>query len=241
MMDREQIDGQHLIPRYLAGQLSAAEEAAFEDFAARNPDIYHDIERDLRLKEGLAVLRDRGELDAVVRAPAWRSYTRIATAAVILVTCAAGLWSYFNGPSRVPAPPAVLASEVAGLQRRGADLPSLVGSYVLVRSRQANKTIDVQLPLKPGVIQLHIMPEELTARRYGVRLTRLIPGRPAASLGEVSGLTPDADSYVTLYVDTAALASGDYEISLSPQPAASADPPLPADSGSPDRFILRVP
>ena len=58
-MDRLQIDAEHVIARYLAGQLSAAEENGFEEYAAGHPEIFREIESTLRMKEGLAVLRDR--------------------------------------------------------------------------------------------------------------------------------------------------------------------------------------
>src|ERR1700722_4712654 len=56
MMDTPRIDAEHMVARYLAGQLSAADEVSFDRYAADHPEILRDIESTLRLKEGLAVL-----------------------------------------------------------------------------------------------------------------------------------------------------------------------------------------
>ena len=48
-MDRLQIDAEHVIARYLAGQLSRAEEDGFEDYAASHPEIFREVESTLRM------------------------------------------------------------------------------------------------------------------------------------------------------------------------------------------------
>ena len=89
-MDRHTIDQQHIIARYLAGQLSTAESAAFEAHYTSHPEVVREIERTLRLKEGLAVLRDRGELDALLQQRNyWRPAMGLAAGIAVLVI---GVW-----------------------------------------------------------------------------------------------------------------------------------------------------
>src|SRR4029453_3357903 len=66
VMERQRIDDEHIVARYLAGQLDEAEAAAFEKHYENDRDVVREIERTLRMKEGLAVLNERGELDALM-------------------------------------------------------------------------------------------------------------------------------------------------------------------------------
>ena len=230
MMDREQIDAQHIIPRLLAGQLSAAEEAAFEEFAFRHPEIYRDVERVFQFKEGMAVLRDQRKLDSVVRTRSWRSYIHLAAAAVLLLACGALVLTRFR-----EAPPVVLAAATADFARSPATTAPLVGSYILARSRNLTPAIDLELPARRGIAQLRLLPSNPTDQHYTARLTRLVPGDGHQLVGELTGLAPSSlDLYITFYLDSSNLPSGDYEVSLDPQPA-------PPASSQHDRFTLRLP
>jgi len=65
VVDRDQIDGEQIIERYLANQLSPTVVQDFEAHYAKHPRVVRDIELVLRLKEGLATLADRGEFDGL--------------------------------------------------------------------------------------------------------------------------------------------------------------------------------
>lgn len=228
-MDLEQINTEHLVPRYLAGQLTAADEAAFEAFAAEHPEVYRDVERVLRLKEGLAILQDRKQLAPLVQSRSWRSYLPLAAAAVILLSCGVLLWTRHR-----QAPPMILAAATADFAQPSSKSSPLVGSYVLLRSRDASTTAPIELPAQRGIVQLRILPATLGDPPYTARLIRLSPQGPQDSVGETTGLLASrTDLYVTVYVDTTTLTSGEYEIVLAPK-TASAD-------NNRDHFKLRIP
>ncbi len=228
-MDREQIDTQHIIPRLLAGQLTAAEEAAFDDFALRCPEIYREVEQAFRFKEGLAVLRDQRELDNLVRSRSWRPLA--AAAAILLLACGALLWTHFRAARQ----PVVLAAAPADFMHSPARTVPLVGTYILARSRNPTGSIDLELPARRGIVQLRLLPSNPGDQRYAAHLTRLPANGRSQLVSELSGLVASSlDLYVTLYIDSSNLPAGDYEISLDPQPAPSVNTP-------PDRFILRLP
>jgi hypothetical protein len=62
-MDRNYIDEQHVIARYLADQLTEPERDAFESYMDQDPDVIRDMEATARFKVALAILRERGLLD----------------------------------------------------------------------------------------------------------------------------------------------------------------------------------
>jgi hypothetical protein len=230
MTDRGQIEAQLMIPRLLAGQLSAAEESAFDEFAREHPEIYRDVERALRFKEGLAALRDQGKLHSLVRTRSWRSYIHLAAAAVVLLACGTLVWTRFREPT-----PVVLASATADFVRSSARTAPLVGSYILARSREATSPIDLELPARRGITQLRLLPSSSTDQHYNARLIRLASTDGRQLIGELHGLALSRmDLYVTVYIDSSNLPPGDYEVSLEPQSATSVD-------AHQDRFILRLP
>lgn len=227
-MDREQINTQHVIPRLLAGQLTAAEEAAFDDFALQHPEIYREVEQTFRFKEGLALLHDQRGVDSQVRTRSWRS---LAAAAAILLACGTLLWTHFRAAPR----PVVLAAATENFTRSPARTAPLLGSYILARSRNPTGRIDLDLPAKRGITQLRLLPSNPGDPHYTAHLTRLSPNGRSQPVSELSGLVASSDDlYVTLYIDSSNLPAGDYEISLDPQPT-------PSVSASHDHFILRLP
>jgi cytochrome c-type biogenesis protein CcmH/NrfG len=115
-MDRAEIESEHVVSRYLAGQLSDADETAFNEYARRHPEVFQDVELTLRMKEGLAVLRDRGELKPLLRDRHWRLSSTVAAASVVIVV-ALTLWTWLH----VSHPQtAVLAGEAKQLLDRNA-------------------------------------------------------------------------------------------------------------------------
>src|ERR1700736_5334727 len=74
------------IANYVSGRMSAAETQAFEADLLRAPELVDEMEETLRLREGLAVLRDRGQLHGKTRAwtiPVWAGLAAsVAVAAV---------------------------------------------------------------------------------------------------------------------------------------------------------------
>jgi hypothetical protein len=225
-MDRSEIEAAEVAPRYLAGQLSQDEATVFEEAYARDPEIVADLERTLRLKEGLAILRERGELTALLRvAPRRQWFVRVAAAAVIAIAVGAAFWQRTSLRDMVWPAPALRADN-----RQSAPV---LGSYVLIRTRESSAALDVPLQPRAGVIELRILPAAFIPHgRYAARLVR----REVSSdqmIGEIESVTPGHDHFVTIYVDKGRLARGDYSVFLAP---ASAGPA----AEEADQFTLRV-
>src|SRR5512138_3501948 len=100
-MDRKQIEAEHIVARYLADQLSPAQAEEFEAYYTQHPSMVREIEHALRLKEGLATLRDRGQLDALLKARRWRWALPLSIAAAV-AGAALGTWTWFGSPSAGP-------------------------------------------------------------------------------------------------------------------------------------------
>ncbi len=207
------MDGEHTIERYLADQLSENEAEAFERRCAEDPRFYRDIEARLRLKEGLAVLRDRGTLDAALHGPREGRWVLRVAAGVILALLCAGVWRQIELPS-VSSPGPMLT---AVLGSTPGSLP-VTATYRLERSRGAPPAISLASSQAPGAIELQILPSNFDpSGHYDVELSQLDPGPAARPFGELRGLSPAADRYVTVYLNRVRLAPGRYELSLRPE------------------------
>jgi hypothetical protein len=226
-MDRSRIDAEHMVARYLAGQLSAADEVFFDGYAAAHPEIFREVESTLRLKEGLAVLRDRGELPALLRQRDWR--TPVAAAAAVLLLVTLGIWAWWHVPGR----PLILAGSPAEFVAESEPALTVAGTYGLIRSRGQEAAVEITLPLRRAAIQIRVLPAEFAEHgRYRASLERVVGGGKAV-VGEIRRMVMAEDRFVTLYLDSSQLTPGDYELSL-----------MRADSQSPaaeaDRFALRI-
>jgi hypothetical protein len=228
-MDRSQIDAEHMVARYLAGQLSAADEVSFEGYAAQHPEIFRNVESTLRLKEGLAMLRDRGELQVLLRQRDWRAPFAAAAAAVLLLITL-GIWAWWHVPSRA----LILAgspAEFVGDPKR--PLP-IAGTYGLIQTRGQGSGVEIMVPVKRSAIQIRVLPSVFAEHgRYHASLERVQGSGGKAVVGEIGGLVAAEDRFVTLYLDSSRLTPGDYEITL-----ARADAESPATDA--DRFRLRA-
>lgn len=228
-MDATQIDEQQVIARYLAGRLPDGEGDAFEQYVSEHPEIYAEIEQTLRFKEGLARLLERGELNALLRAPAPRRWLPYAAAAsVAAATVAALLWLQLRSPT-----PAMLFLSPTELAARHHQPIAVRGSYVLARTRGTASVTEVVLPTEPGAIELQVVPSGAAASRYSVALTRLDGPAGTASTGRIDAGGAGADGYVTIYVDSGQLTPGDYEVRLTP--AVSEGSRIESD-----RFVIRL-
>lgn len=218
-----------VIASYLAGRLPASESDAFEQAVADHPETCRAVEQTLKFKEGLARLRERGELSALLRAPAPRRWIPYAAAASLaLATLASVLWLQLRSPaaSSLFLSRGEVASRHAGVAIRG--------SYVLARTRGGSGGTDLSLPAVAGPIELRIVPSGVSpGTRYRASFNRLDRSMVSKSLGQTDAGTVGPDGYVTIYVDGSQLLAGDYELSLTPAVSTGAN----RDS---DRFVIRV-
>src|SRR3954447_21205824 len=153
-MDRTQIEAEHIVARYLADQLSPGEAEAFEAYYTQHPSMVREIEYTLRLKEGLATLRDRQQLDGLMKARRWRWALPLGIAAAI-TSAALGTWTWYGSPSAAPVAAGTLE---ALLENNHATLP-LSGKYLLVRVRSAEQMpLEIPLPAQASAVQLQVLP-----------------------------------------------------------------------------------
>jgi hypothetical protein len=231
-MDSARIDDDQVVARYLAGQLSSEERDAFERSLCECPEICKEVERTLKFKEGLARLHERGELDALLRTPSaarWRPYAAAAVMAVL--TLGALQWFYPRS-----SPTAVLALSSSDLGGPHGEPPAIRGIYELARTRGASPITDVKLPGKPGAIELRVVPSESSpSAQYLVRLRHLSPLASGIVTDQIDAGPAAPDGYVTIYVNTSQLSSGDYEVSLNYIVTTAT-----ATQPEPDRFVIRV-
>jgi hypothetical protein len=227
-MEQTQADTAQLIPRYLAGQLSAEEAAAFEEAYSRDPRLVAEIERVLRLKEGLAVLRERGELNVLLRrSPRPRWWVGLAAAAAVVAVVVGVNWYQRHGAGEPQ------LSSVPMLSLVVSPASPVVRSYTLVRIRGAAPPIDIPESPQPGAIELRILPSGVPSPQgYAVRLTKL-EGSARHPIGRADSVAAAADRYVRVYIDRHRLSRGDYEISVAAESAG-------LESSPADRFALRV-
>jgi hypothetical protein len=229
-MDRSRIDAEHMVARYLAGQLSAADELFFEGYAANHPEIFREVESTLRLKEGLAVLHDRGELKALLRQGNRRAQFAAAAAAVLLLVTL-GIWAWRHGPTR----PLILASSAAEFATDPVRRLPIGDTVTLIRSRGQDAAVDLSLPTKRSAIRIRVLPSVFVERcQYRARLERVEPERGPAVVGEIDGLMAGEDRFVILYLDSSRLTPGEYAITLA---GAGAGSEARAEA---DRFTVRM-
>lgn len=227
-MDSTHTDAAQLIANYLAGRLPASEMDAFEQHVSRDSGIRSEVEQTLRFKEGLGRLRERGELDALLRAPPPRRWSRYAAAAsVAFASLAVALWLQLRSPE----PRALLLSSGGSATQHG----PVAGTYNLARTRGSTGSTDVKLPSVAGLIRLRVVPSADSPPKagYTVGLRRIDSPTNNPSLVQVKAGPAGSDGYLTVYVDSARLTPGIYELSVAPT--------VPnGTSAESERFELRV-
>ena len=220
-MSREYIEEHHVVTRYLAGQLSEAEREAFETYYVEHPQMLRELEVAAKLKLGLALMEDAGELDAAPRA-SW--LPRLAAAAVLITAIAVTAWFMYSRP--VP----LLAASLSQLgDSTAAPLPA--DTHTIERTRSRRFDARFELPPTPRLMALRVLPERPSATTYAVQLNLTAAGVPSREIAELRSLRADTEGLVTIYVDSKRLPPGSYEIVLS----ADSDPAAPASS-----FLIQV-
>lgn len=212
------IDDPTLANRYLAGQLADAEQAAFEARLAEDPSVLLELEATARLKAGLRQLRRRGDLESAMPDHRRSGVAAFGLAAVLaLLAIGLGLDSSVIG--RSPS----IAADVSALTSAYAKKLPIASSHSLLRMRSARADAVIPLPATPGAIELRVLSAEAQPQAsYRLRLRRLVAeGSPAGSVSErIIDAAPDG--WVTLYLDSRALAPGRYELDIAPLASAGA-------------------
>jgi hypothetical protein len=228
-MDRKQIEAEHTVARYLADQLSPAEAAEFEDYYTQHPGMVREIEYTLRLKEGLATLHDRGELDALIRMRRWRWALPLSIAAAV-AGAALGTWTWYGSSGAAP----VAAESIEALLDGSHPTLPLAGKYMMVKVRGAEPAaLEIPLPATASALELQVLPAGgAAAAPYRLVLERHEGEGSPTPVAEVAGLTPGADGLVAAFLDSERIQRGQYTVELSPERGAAAAPA--------ERFVIEL-
>jgi hypothetical protein len=214
-MDRKYIDENHIIPRYLADQLSAEECQAFETYYLDHPEILSELEATSRLKAGLMKFRDSGELEALIAQPAtpsqrWQQWRYTGAIAAALIALAIGLVFFVRSTSTER----IIASSVAALRDASGQPLAIGATHTLIRTRGDADVLVLMLPAPAQAIELRVLPAfKAGPDGYQVALSRVDGG--SSSPFEIDGVQPADDEFIAIYLDSARLSAGRYKLAVS--------------------------
>lgn len=221
-MDRQYIDDNHIVARYLADQLAEPEREAFEAYYLEHPEMLQEIEAAARFKAGLAQLQDSGELAALLSPTPWYARWRyLAVAAVAILGIGVAFFT------QAPTPPVM----VANLSSLGGPT-TIASSHSVLRRRGSPFDAEVTLPRAGAAIELRVLPEFTAAHsRYRISLARLDSDDVKNQLAQVDDVPAADDGMVPIYLDASRIEPGDYEVAIS------SDEPVEARTS---RFLIRI-
>ncbi|MCU0760524.1 MAG: hypothetical protein MUF07_15195 [Steroidobacteraceae bacterium] len=229
-MNRAEIERGDWVERYLAGRLSETEVRRFEAYWVENPDLIRDIEAAARLKSGLALLHERGELAGLMRASWWSGRMRLLVLAACAVLVVAGLATWRSAQSPQGVLLAAAANALPGLD--GAALPR--GAVVTVMRLRSTGPADarLELPPAPRALELRVLPEVVPdgaaapaatpPREYELSLVEVDAAGAELGSAATSRVPADADGFVSVFVDSRTLRAARYRLRLVPLDGAGA-------------------
>jgi len=199
---------------YLADRLSDFERAAFEKRLVNETELAQELEMSLRFREGLARLRDTGELEGLLR-PRRPPYRLVfaGLAAVLLAT----LIIYAVYPRRSPV---VMAVSPAALTAPATAPLRVAASYSLARMRAAVNVPTFPLP-STGALELRVLTPSAASGLFQVVLESTGPDVAPSRMGAVDHVRPDGDGFVAIYVNASLLKSGHYSITVDLEDSAA--------------------
>lgn len=201
-MDRQYIDDNHVVARYLADQLADAEREAFEAYSLAHPEILSELEAAARFKVGLAQLGASGRLaylEKPVPAPSRGRWLRLAAVFAAIALGLAFLVHQYAAPS-------ILALN-SGVSPRD--------TYDIVRTRGGGYDAEIAVTPDTEWVRLRLLPEAVAEPpRYRLVLYPADAGGERRPVAEVGAAAPDADGFVPADLRVKSLAPGGYELLL---------------------------
>ncbi|MEP7245138.1 MAG: hypothetical protein ABI885_15880 [Gammaproteobacteria bacterium] len=217
--------------RYLTGQLSDAERAAFEAELGSNPAALAELEATARLKVGLAKLRERGDLTRELqRAPSYRLSMVLALAATLTaVVIGVSLW---RGDFARSGAPLLAATATSFVDAQGSALP-IAETVALFRKRVDAFDAVVEQPATRQTVEFRVLPQSPEeSAQYRVSLARMQEDGSLDPETSAKQLHIDAEGFVTVFADASRLEPGRYRLAVSKDHGAG--------SSAPDYFVIRV-
>jgi hypothetical protein len=211
-VDRQYVDDRHVVARYLSGQLSEEETRAFEEYMLAHPEIVRELESTAKLKVGLQVLSETGELSHLMRPKPYTASMRYAALAASVAVLALAASFLVRGDA--PQAPKLFAS-ISGLVDPAGRLLPMARTYVILRTRGNTYDADVELPASSKAIELRILPEIVAhPARYRVTLARIADDDSTAEVGSIANLVPDDMGFISLYFESSAFTRGRYHLTI---------------------------
>lgn len=196
---------------YIAGRMSDSDRETFEAALLQDARLVRDVEESLRLREGLAVLREQGVLGEL-RRPRRRAFSiGVAAAAVAVVVVGVGVGRYY--PKR-SAP--IVAASVAALRTGSNPPPIVVKSYSFATVREASSTLVLGLP-SSGALEMRALTAVTEARRTFRVTLEGIRNEKASRIGFAEHLAADAEGFVVVYANASQLKPGEYALVVEPE------------------------
>ena len=202
-MDRQYIREHQVIERYLKGELTAEEEAEFEEAYVGDPDLLDEIELVERLQDGLKKLKASGGVaprrGALLRAFVTPQYAAAASMLLVVSLVASGTLYFENlalkrGQNLVANGAITRIVPLVGV--RG-------GSEIVVEAPDASEL--AVLLVDPGFTR-HDRYRAVVARRSGGASTEI---------WAVDGLAADYEEQLAITMPGRLLTPGDYEIAIA--------------------------
>ena len=162
-----------------------------------------------------------------MKRPRWHY---LAAAAAIAALASAAFFIVDRSPAARP----MLVAGFDGLRTYGDPQSLVIKQYAILRTLGSPVDAEISLPASGEVLELRVLPE-FTPRplRYRVHLFRVSADDSLQSVAELGGLTPEADSFVSLFVDHTRLRPGQYRLAIAGDPDTDA-------RAKENAFILRM-
>jgi hypothetical protein len=195
---------------FIVGRLSDDERRAFEDRLVRDPGLVRELERSLRMREGLQQLRTQGYF----RKAASRGRSLRIWVPTLVAAAGAGLAVFLWWLSHVTGPSPILMPALDS--RATASVTPLVAARFTFVSVRGGSAPDLDLP-SAGLIEIRAAPSmQQTVRRYRVTLIHQEERGFSEPIADVAGLARSTDGYVHCYADASRLTRGSYILRIQP-------------------------
>jgi hypothetical protein len=193
---------------YLAGRLSDQESDAFGERLVRDPELVRELERTLKLSEGLRQLsREARPVQALPQRSTRRAWLPALAAAAALGVLGVGLW--VNPATRRA--PLLSASLATALAREATSTVASQFTFVPMRGGAAP---GLELP-RAGIVEFRLAaPAGPAAGGYRVALLSAEPGAPGRTLGSSDVAAIQADGFLHVYADATRLSPGRYSLNV---------------------------
>jgi hypothetical protein len=208
-MDREFIEKNQIVERYLAGKLPFKGVQEFESYCRDHPEVLDDIKFSDRLHAGMRLLEAGGQQTGIhQRKPIWwRRIEVTAGLGILAIVLLIGLWILGDRYSE-------RGQTIAALERRveigSLQAPTTTRTINVTPDRVRTSRVNVKLQLKDTAELVELLVNVSYARYNAFRLT--IDKKDQGRGGTIHNLLRDSNGNLRLIINSSALRPGDYKV-----------------------------